>query len=654
MYRLGEQRNNKTNKKMQTNKENNKKNNNNNNNELDSTSTSTTTTTTTFSNVIKNEFQNNNNINNNHHHHNLNDYDDEDEESDDVDYDPLAPMDYDDDDSDSEINSDENFSDEDDDGDDANDENNSSNEYDEQQKKQTYSLMSLSDNDNGDYDGDHSDNDKKIKKSRIEKKQLKYKSRSSMIVPLQQQRQSPVAILATCCSPPASGSSRSSLSVIEVSSDDNNENDNQDDQQFEDAFFHKEDYKRWKKNAPYLYDLIATYELDWPSLTIEFLPNIIRPLNRDYSVHRMVLGTQTSDSAQNFLIIYQVHLPELDPAKLKYTEPNGYGCFTSKTDYYIKIPHFGDVNRARVMPQNSFLIGSQSSNSKIYLFDFSKHSSEPDETTSTCVSATESLATESSRTPEAVLTGHTADGYGLAWNPHTSGVLLSGNNDGKICTWNIEANQTRGRTITPTTTIVGHGGGIGDVRWHHFHSDLFGSVGTDDRRLIIWDQRVDHTSSDGNGKIINNQAHKDDINVLCFNQFNEYPLLTGSADRTIRLWDLRNIQLPLLTLQADHQQDEIYQLNWSSTHESVFASAGADNRVLVWDILGGSGSQSTINSFNNIDSESSLPPELMFIHNGHTDKVMDFAWNPEEPWLIGSVSQNNCLHLWKPGEHCLP
>ncbi len=34
-----------------------------------------------------------------------------------------------------------------------------------------------------------------------------------------------------------------------------------------------EEYKVWKKNAPYLYDLVVTHALEWPSLTVQWLPD---------------------------------------------------------------------------------------------------------------------------------------------------------------------------------------------------------------------------------------------------------------------------------------------------------------------------------------------------------------------------------------------
>ena len=42
------------------------------------------------------------------------------------------------------------------------------------------------------------------------------------------------------------------------------------------------------------------------------------------------------------------------------------------------------------------------------------------------------------------------------------------------------------------------------------------------------------------------------------------------------------------------------------------------------------------------------PPELLFIHGGHTSKVSDFAWNPSDDWVIASVAEDNILQVSSP------
>ena len=73
-----------------------------------------------------------------------------------------------------------------------------------------------------------------------------------------------------------------------------------------------EEYKIWKKNTPFLYDLVVTHALEWPSLTVEWLPDRVEPPGKDYSVQKLILGTHTSENEQNHLMIAEVQVrPEV-------------------------------------------------------------------------------------------------------------------------------------------------------------------------------------------------------------------------------------------------------------------------------------------------------------------------------------------------------
>ncbi len=39
------------------------------------------------------------------------------------------------------------------------------------------------------------------------------------------------------------------------------------------------------------------------------------------------------------------------------------------------------------------------------------------------------------------------------------------------------------------------------------------------------------------------------------------------------------------------------------------------------------------------------PPELLFIHGGHTSKISDFSWNPNDDWVVASVAEDNILQV---------
>lgn len=44
------------------------------------------------------------------------------------------------------------------------------------------------------------------------------------------------------------------------------------------------------------------------------------------------------------------------------------------------------------------------------------------------------------------------------------------------------------------------------------------------------------------------------------------------------------------------------------------------------------------------------PPELLFLHGGHTSKVSDISWNMNDEWTISSVSEDNVLQVWNMAE----
>jgi histone-binding protein RBBP4 len=52
--------------------------------------------------------------------------------------------------------------------------------------------------------------------------------------------------------------------------------DDEDDVDEEEEKIINEEYKVWKKNSPYLYDLVLTHALEWPSLTCQWLPDVTR------------------------------------------------------------------------------------------------------------------------------------------------------------------------------------------------------------------------------------------------------------------------------------------------------------------------------------------------------------------------------------------
>ena len=79
-------------------------------------------------------------------------------------------------------------------------------------------------------------------------------------------------------------------------------------------------------------------------------------------------------------------------------------------------------------------------------------------------------------------------------------------------------------------------------------------------------------------------------------------------------------------------------MQWSPHNETILASSGTDRRLHVWDLA-------KIGEEQNAEDAEDGPPELLFIHGGHTSKISDFSWNPTEAWVICSVSEDNIMQV---------
>lgn len=105
---------------------------------------------------------------------------------------------------------------------------------------------------------------------------------------------------------------------------------------------------------------------------------------KNYSTHRLLIGTHTSGSDTNYLQVATVQLPnpvkDNDPRRYDEDkeEIGGYGGGSeSRLQIEQKIVHEGEVNKARYMPQNPDLIATMCPDGTAMIFDRTKHSLTP-------------------------------------------------------------------------------------------------------------------------------------------------------------------------------------------------------------------------------------------------------------------------------------
>ncbi|CAF0769932.1 unnamed protein product [Didymodactylos carnosus] len=419
-----------------------------------------------------------------------------------------------------------------------------------------------------------------------------------------------------------------------------------------DALFHSKRFTKWRKNCPYLYKLLFYELFDYPSATIQWLPYEQPKLDGSNStIYRLLTGTHAAE--KNELALLNVDIPNMkyDPSKqpTKYFDEDsgdygGFGVFPISGDIqpYVRICHYGDVNKARYMPQNSFLIATCSSENLVLLFDYGKQPTKPN--------------VDGICRPQKVLQGHTDEGFALSWHPYQEGLLLTAAHDGTMRLWNFETSSPSTlNTVTPSSNLIecksiiqpletyhSDTNTIDDVQWHPRHAALFGTAASDGILLIsdirsssgaskLIKQRLPSSSSDKPSPTIQFRvkAHQGDCNS--FHPLNDYALLTGSDDQTILLWDMRCLNKPVSSFL--HHNGSVLQLEWCPFKSSMFSSASADSHILVWDI-----------EINNDDPTKSS--SLIFDHAGHDEQVPDLNWHYSKPGMIASVCADSSIQIW--------
>ncbi|KAM0817938.1 putative Histone acetyltransferase type B subunit 2 [Seiridium cardinale] len=387
-----------------------------------------------------------------------------------------------------------------------------------------------------------------------------------------------------------------------------------------------EEYKTWKKNAPFLYDMILSTALTWPTLTVQWFPDVKEPEGKNVRIHRALIGTHTSDEKQNYLQIAEVEIPKVvKPNPRDYDEErgeiggHGKGDKTSmKWNIVQKIDHPTEVNKARYCPQNPDLIATLASNASILIFDRTKHSNTPNGRVS----------------PQIELIDHEKEGFGLCWNPHVEGSLASGSEDQTVRLWDLTTLQSNTNTLRSARTYRHHTSVVNDVQYSPICKHFIGTV-SDDLTLQILDTRQ---PSDTQASLVARYGHTEPINALAFNPSTEVLVATASGDKTIGIWDLRNVKEKVHTLEG--HQDAVTAISWHPHEAGILGSASYDRRIIFWDLA-------RVGEEQQPDDQEDGPPELLFMHGGHTNHLTDFSWNLNEPWLMASAAEDNMLQIWK-------
>ena len=83
-----------------------------------------------------------------------------------------------------------------------------------------------------------------------------------------------------------------------------------------------------RKQVPLLYDTFVEQDLEWPSLTVQWLPAIklddgTAAADLSTGTGRLLLGTQTSNEEPNHLLVHELYSPHRQCKTFHFPHPSG-------------------------------------------------------------------------------------------------------------------------------------------------------------------------------------------------------------------------------------------------------------------------------------------------------------------------------------------
>ncbi|RLV89817.1 Histone acetyltransferase type B subunit 2 [Spathaspora sp. JA1] len=362
----------------------------------------------------------------------------------------------------------------------------------------------------------------------------------------------------------------------------------------------KQEYQLWRKNCRYMYEFVSETALTWPSLTIQWLPEYTS--NNGIIDGKLLIGTNTSGEDKNYLKVATTQLPE----------SNSQVKVNTRLKIIQKFENNAEICRARFMLQNSNIVATINGLGEIVLYDLKGDSKQ---------------ATLHNNVI------HSENGYGLSWNPFTKGYLLTGADD-KICSV-LDTNTNKAVFKSDIQQDI-----VNDVKWHNFDENLFASV-SEDCHVYLFDIRTNSNVSKFHAKGSNG------INTIAFSPFSRNLISIGNTNSNINLLDLRNLSTSgdsgLLHTMMGHGE-AITSMEFDPFHDGILATGAQDRRVILWDL-------SKIGEEQQQEDAEDGCPELFMMHAGHTGSVTDLNWCPFKPWTLGTVADDNIVHIWEVGSN---
>eukprot|EP00127_Corallochytrium_limacisporum_P004248 Clim_evm193s157 gene=Clim_evmTU193s157 len=379
------------------------------------------------------------------------------------------------------------------------------------------------------------------------------------------------------------------------------------------------------------YHMLHMVSTKWPCMSFDILKDGLGDKREDYPMEMfMYAGTTAERARDNELMLMRLsqmkktHKEQNDGDDSDSDDDDDMDDNAPEMDLYSVSVDYG-INRVRSCPQYRQFVSTWGDDGKVRIHDMSD-----------AIKNVQGWGTEKEtvkKAPVQTFTGHTTEGFSMAWSPVVPGRFASGDCDKYIYVWNVQEGGSG--WIVDKAPYAAHSASVEDIQWSPNEANVFASCSVD-KTVRIWDARKKAESA-----ITVNEAHSSDVNVIDWNKTVKYLMVSGGDDGLFKVWDLRNIKAGKPIAQFKWHRAPITSVEWHPTDDSIIAVSGADDQVSLWDL-------SVEKDDDELASQplhKDVPPQLLFIHQGQSE-IKEIHWHPQIPGALVSTALSG-FHVFK-------